>query len=317
MQFSVVVALYNKSQTIGRAIKSILKQSYGELEVVVVDDGSTDNGAKVVENFKDSRMRLVRQNNSGVSSARNKGISIANYSLIAFLDADDVWKPCFLDTIVELIRGYPDAVWYGTNYERKTGNRKVLACNKISSDFIGKTDDFFGLAVGELPIHISSVVIRRAALSRVGMFPEGVKYGEDQDLFCRLALHDPLIYNAKICTTYFLDSENRACKRTIIPEVWPFLKEYKSHLVEVNVDTANSIKKFVARRLLTRAKALKDTGETAEAKQSIADAELTGMLCEHCQKARKYCDTPMPVIRLMIQYRYYMGRVRGLLRRVF
>lgn len=317
MKFSVVIPLYNKSQSIGRAIKSILEQSYNNLEIIVVDDGSTDNGANVVEDFTDPRIRLVRQNNSGVSVARNKGISIANHPLIAFLDADDIWKPWFLETIVELIKHYPEAHWYATNYERSDKGRKVPGFSGTAGDFVGKIDDFFKLAIDELPVHISSVVIRRAVLDKVGMFPTGVKYGEDQDLFCRLALHDQLIYNAKVCTTYFLDSENRACKHILVPEVWPFLKEHKSYLTDANVNTSNSIKKFVARRFLTRAKALKDIGKVQEAKQSIAVAESTGMLGERCKKTSKYCNRPMPIIRLMIKYNFYKGRVRGLFRRVF
>ncbi len=317
MQFSVIIPLYNKSQSIGRAIKSILEQTYKKLEVVVVDDGSTDNGAKVVENFKDSRIRLVRQDNYGVSAARNKGILLANHPFIAFLDADDAWKTWFLKTIVELIKYYPEAYWYATNYERRNKERKVPGFRAAVGISESKIDDFFELAVNELPVHISSVVIRRVVFDRVGVFPVGVKYGEDQDLFCRLALQNPLIYNPKVCATYFLDSENRACKQIIVPEVWPFLKEYRSYLSKVNSNTSDSIKKFVARRFLTRAKALKDLGKSQEARKSIYVAKSTGMLCEQCKKANKYCNRPMPVIRLMLKYKFYTGRVRGLCRRVF
>ncbi|MFW8602213.1 glycosyltransferase family 2 protein [Desulfobacterota bacterium M19] len=317
MQFSVIVPLYNKSRSIGRAVNSILEQTYEKFEVIVVDDGSTDNGVTVVEDFHDSRIRLVRQNNFGVSVARNKGISIASHQLIAFLDADDAWKPWFLQTITELIKRHPKAYWYATNYERQNKGRKVSGFKGVADNLGGEIDNFFELAVDELPVHISSVVIRRAILDRVGMFPVGVKYGEDQDLFCRLALYYPLIYNFKVCATYFLDSENRTCKKIIVPEVWPFLREYKTCLTEVNLKTSEAIKKFVARRFLTRAKALKNVGRSVEAMQAIAVAELTGTLYELCLKTRKYCNRPMPIIRLIIKYKFYAGRVRGLIRKGF
>jgi len=302
---------------VGRAIRSVLEQSYQLFEIIVIDDGSTDNSSTVVEEIADPRIRLIRQENNGVSAARNKGILVAKNTLIAFLDADDAWKPWFLETIALLIKSYPEANWYATNYERRYKSRIIVGCPRIADDFLGKINDFFANALDELPIHISSVVIRRAAFDLVGMFPVGVKYGEDQDLFCRLALHEPLAYCGKICTSYILDSENRACKQLRVPELWPFLKEYEAYLHRVEVDTARSIRSFVARRYLTRAKKLKDMECSEEAKLSLAVAECTGMLPERCQEMHKYCDTPMIVIRLMAQYKYYKGRVQGLIRRIF
>ena len=89
IKFSVIVPLYNKELYIENTILSILKQSYTDFEIIVVDDGSTDNSYEIVERIQDSRIRLVSKKNGGVSAARNYGISLARYSYIVCIDGDD------------------------------------------------------------------------------------------------------------------------------------------------------------------------------------------------------------------------------------
>ena len=91
MKFSIVIPLYNKQDCIRQALDCVFNQSFQDFEVIVVDDGSTDRGAEIVREYKDERLRLVSQKNSGVSAARNAGIAAAHNSWIAFLDADDIW----------------------------------------------------------------------------------------------------------------------------------------------------------------------------------------------------------------------------------
>ena len=90
---SVVIPLYNKEEQIADTLQSIFAQTFQDFEIVIVDDGSTDNSVEEVEKFDDSRIRLIHQTNAGVSAARNRGIEEARGELIAFLDADDEWKP--------------------------------------------------------------------------------------------------------------------------------------------------------------------------------------------------------------------------------
>ena len=102
--FSVVIPLYNKQNYIKETIKSVLNQTFQNFEIVVVNDGSKDDSIKIIESIQDYRIKLVHQENSGVSVARNMGIKEANAKYIAFLDADDLWLPEFLQTIYELIQ---------------------------------------------------------------------------------------------------------------------------------------------------------------------------------------------------------------------
>ena len=114
---SVVVPLFNKADCVERAIRSVLGQTVPCGEIIVVDDGSTDDGYRVVEAIEDSRVKLFRQDNQGPSSARNKGVAEAQGELVAFLDADDEWRPSFLETIVNLRAEYPEAGAYATAYQ--------------------------------------------------------------------------------------------------------------------------------------------------------------------------------------------------------
>src|SRR5512138_2280830 len=100
---SVVIPLFNMAGYVSRAVDSVLRQTRSVAEVIVVDDGSTDEGWKIVESYTDLRVRLIRQTNQGVSAARNRGIAEARNDLIAFLDADDEWKPEFIEVISGLV----------------------------------------------------------------------------------------------------------------------------------------------------------------------------------------------------------------------
>ena len=104
---SGIIPLYNKAESIATALDCVLAQTYQDFEVVVVDDGSTDKGATIVEQYTDPRIRLVCQENAGVSAARNKGIEEAKGEYVAFLDADDEWMPEYLENQYSLTLRYP------------------------------------------------------------------------------------------------------------------------------------------------------------------------------------------------------------------
>src|SRR5690606_11857402 len=106
--FSIVIPLYNKEQSVTNTLQSVLNQTYTEFEVVIVNDGSTDNSVEKVEAFNDPRIRLIHQANAGVSAARNKGIEEAKFEWIAFLDADDLWMENHLSTLRNMIETYPE-----------------------------------------------------------------------------------------------------------------------------------------------------------------------------------------------------------------
>jgi glycosyltransferase involved in cell wall biosynthesis len=219
LKFTVVVPLYNKENHIARAINSVLNQSHQEFELIVVDDGSTDFGIREVKRFHDPRIRLIQQFNSGVSSARNKGISLAQYDFIGFLDADDAWKPGFLERICLLIEKYPEAGAFATAYEiiNKMSKRVIpKSILSISKGWEGIADDYFKLALKGPLISASSVVIPKEIFNKIGMFREEIKRGEDLDMWCRVALNYDIVFSNQICATYYHNTNNRVCDRKAI-----------------------------------------------------------------------------------------------------
>lgn len=112
--FSVVIPLYNKKHTIRECIASVLSQSYQDFELLVIDDGSTDNSFQVLSEYSDNRIRIVQQSNGGVSSARNLGLKLAKSKYVALLDADDLWMPDYLEKMNSFIEAYPFCALYGS-----------------------------------------------------------------------------------------------------------------------------------------------------------------------------------------------------------
>ena len=98
-RFSVIIPVYNKEKYLSKTIESVLQQSFLDFEIIIINDGATDSSEKIIEGFKDPRIQYIKQENQGVSAARNAGIKAANTNYIALLDADDIWKENYLEKI--------------------------------------------------------------------------------------------------------------------------------------------------------------------------------------------------------------------------
>ena len=122
---SIVIPLYNKGPHISRTIQSVLNQTEQNFEIIVVDGQSTDEGPEIVKSFEDPRILFFEQIGSGVSSARNEGISHSRSDFVAFLDADDEWMPDHLETLLRLRETYPEAGAYTTAYLVKYPNSQI------------------------------------------------------------------------------------------------------------------------------------------------------------------------------------------------
>ena len=204
---SIIIPLYNKADSIGRALESIFAQSYRDFEVVVVDDGSTDGGAAIVAQCTDPRVRLIRQANGGVSAARNRGIAEAKGGYVAFLDADDEWMPEFLEEIVALQRAYPECRAQATNYVFcSRGVKSPTILRKLPfTEGRGVLTNYFEVAsCSHPPVCSICVCIERALLQEIGGFPLGIKSGEDLLTWARIAVRTQWAYSMRECAVYNL-----------------------------------------------------------------------------------------------------------------
>ena len=203
---SVIIPNYNNAHYLERAIQSILNQTYTDYEIIVVDDGSTDNSRDVVGKFGE-KVRYIWQENKGLGGARNTGILASDTELIGLLDADDEWRPTFLEKMMALVQSRPDAVVYfsGAQGMDSEGNdlpqffgRKITT-NEIYDDFLRANF-----------IIPSTVLFRRAVVVAAGLFEEknrGLHGCEDWDLWLRLAPSHPFAGTAESLTRYRLHTQ--------------------------------------------------------------------------------------------------------------
>lgn len=206
---SIVIPLYNKEKTIVRTLRSILAQNVDDYEIIIVDDGSTDNSLAQVNTIKDDRIKVISQKNSGVSAARNRGIREAKGEYIGFIDADDEWDIDYLDSQLYLINNYADCDVFSTNYrfEDCRGKHYKTIINRLP--FENKTDgilsNYFEVSsCSHVPVWTSAVIIRREALLDVNGFPSGIKSGEDLLTWAKLAVKFKIAYTVIPHATYHL-----------------------------------------------------------------------------------------------------------------
>jgi len=237
---SVVVPLYNKELHIKRTINSVLAQTIQDFELVIIDDGSTDKSADIVKSFTDSRIRLIQQKNKGVSAARNKGIEKAKADLVSFLDADDEWTPIFLETVLTLWDKYPEAGAYVTAYLfcNSKGETRIAKYKEIPpSPWEGLMKSYFlSTAKGEHPICSSAVCIPKKILMMEKGFKVRASWGEDDDMWGRIALKYPIAFSWRIGAIYHKGAENRACNLKEIVE-HPFIETAEQAIIKGNVQS--------------------------------------------------------------------------------
>ena len=185
-KISVIIPAYNVSSTIKSTVQSVLKQSFSDFELIVIDDGSTDNTKEIVRDIKDSRIKLFSYYNGGLSVARNRGLKQATGEYIAFLDADDLWTEDKLEKQLAVLQANPKAgvAYSWTRYIDEQGNM-LYDCNPIA---------FEGNVLGQLLLtnflhNGSNPLICSQAVKLVGEFDPKLKSSEDWDYYLRLAAH--------------------------------------------------------------------------------------------------------------------------------
>lgn len=208
-KYTIIIPLYNKGEFIVKTVYSVLQQSFSDFELIVVNDGSKDNGPALLKEIDDPRFILINKENGGVSSARNVGIRNAKGDWITFLDADDILYPFALETYEYVIQNYPgyDFIVAATDQSQK----KYPSTNEIR---IIEDYDYENAASyakhGFSLVNTDCICIRKTLLDMVGYFNEQYTHGEDQDLWKRLSEASPLVKIDKAVAFYVTDIVNNS-----------------------------------------------------------------------------------------------------------
>ncbi len=273
MRCSVIIPLYNKQAFINDALQSIINQQYQNFEVIVVDDGSTDNGPAQVSALQDPRIQLIKQTNAGVSCARNRGIELATGELVCFLDADDWYHPLYLETVVTMAERHVNINFFATYFLWfKQLDAPVINWNpEYCADYQLIDNLYYHWKKFGAILHINSIAVRRDFLTTFQpCFPPGESMGEDQDLWFRLSEKSDLLYCPSPLVAY-RNTEGSLCATYKAVNLLPLY-----HRIEQRVFTAEMPEKLRASALrvvtdakVTRARNLLMTGRRYDACKAL------------------------------------------------
>ncbi len=264
-RISVVMPLYNKSAEVERALRSVINQSLAPREIIVVDDGSTDDSRAIVERIiaecKDVKIKLICQANSGVSAARNRGINEAAGDYVAFLDADDEWLSGYIAEVCRLMTYYPDGDAYSTAFYIVNRDRRVVAPVPQTEGVINPAEEALQ---GRYPIIPSTATVRRSTLNTIGGFPVGMRLGEDQWVWTRIMQQvGSFIFSPMSLVCYSRTATNRSASI--------YRREQTEHSIAelYNVAQDDVLNEYIARVGIGKAITQSVRGGTEDARQAI------------------------------------------------
>lgn len=214
INFSIIIPLYNKAQSVKSTILSVLNQSYKNFELIIVNDGSTDKSLEVVSEIKDERMRIYSIPNGGVSNARNFGISVSVYEYITFLDADDLWYENALEEFKYLIDNFTEAQVFFTSHTLNIKSingrtRRYYVDNFFKQNSISYARNTTAICC------TGCVAIKSSCLKQIGGFNTKLNHGEDIDLWEQLSKRYKIAKSEVVTLLYRMDAENRSDKTNI------------------------------------------------------------------------------------------------------
>lgn len=304
LYFSIIIPLFNKQNQIENTIKSVLNQTYTYYEIIVINDGSTDESVSKVLEFKDSRIQVYNQKNQGAAVARNLGIEKAKHDYIAFLDADDLWMENHLETLNTLILNFPDCGIYCSRYKIKTSKNhfQIPHYNGVENSYIGIVENYF---FSNRPFRItwtSSLVIPKEILSKNGGFTSGVTNGEDLELWTKVGINNQVAITNLITAIYNFDIPNSLAKKDINSMKLMDFEQFKT-AEEKNPH----LKKFLDLYRIEYALQYKIAGTKTISMQLYSDIDKKNIKL----KSKIVFQLPRKILLILLQLKQYL-RIKGI-----
>ncbi len=274
---SVHIPCYNSEKYISETIKSVLAQSFGDFELIIINDGSRDRTEEIVKSFQDSRIRYLYQENRGLSAARNRAVSVSGGEFIAFLDHDDLWMPDKLEKQIAVFEKDTDIALVYTNYY------KLYPDGKKALGLRGEQPQgrVFEQLLRQYTVSLTTAMVRRKALLELGdLFNEKLRIFEDYDVFMRIIFRHKVAYLRQPLTIYRIhDDRATYLFRSSYPDEFEFavenLKKIEPDFVDRHSDTLRYLQASISH---LRAKiAMEKTNGAREARHYLRPYRLVSV----------------------------------------
>lgn len=296
--FSIVIPVFNKEKFVAKTLKSVLAQTFSDFEIIVVNDGSTDESEASIAEIKDERIRYFSKQNEGVAVARNFGIEKASTDFICFLDADDYWYPDFLETMHRYSWKLPEQKVFAAAIEIETQNKVLKAQYSISKNSDFGIVNFFEASQKECVLWTSSICIHKSVFAKVGEFDTNIKHGEDTELWIRIGLHFPVVFIHKILARYIYDAQSVSRKQNYFFEKYTFEK-YASE------ESKNpALKQYMDLNRFSAVVKCKLNGDSKLANEVASGIDLGNL----SQKKRMLLRLPGFVLKMLIGMQQVFGK---------
>lgn len=300
-KISVIIPLFNKGFIISETLQSVLAQTFTDFEIIIVNDGSTDNGFEIVSQFTDNRIKLFQQENKGAAAARNLGIEKATGELIAFLDADDYWFPNHLEELMKLYTDFPNCGMYGSRYLMKISEKKTIKTTYlplVSNDFRGILPDFFKASKAYRVGLTSAIAIPKRILQNNFLFNLEISSGQDLELYTKIAIDKSVAITNLFTVEYNFSLDNQLSKTPISKKKLMHFEQF--HAFECNNE---SLKKFLDFYRLEYALQFRVAGDIEKSNFYLKD-----ITTEIPIKTKVLLSTPIFILQLLLKVKHLLKK---------
>lgn len=308
--FSVIIPVFNGADFVSRAVDSALAQTFGALEIIVVDDGSTDDTLRVLSRYADRpAVRVISQPNGGAAAARNTAMAAARGAYFAFLDADDLWDSDHLSVIAAMIRAYPDAGLCATRERALLPSGALTESSGFSERHPGvhRFEDFpaeYAADRGAKCFNSTGTVIRADAALRCGGFHVGCRIGEDLALALKVSLYYPVVLSSRPTTLYDRRRSHVTAESSFDPD-WYFFEEAETLLRDPSVPQTrrDSFGRVMDWFRMRRVRHYLIDGRRADARRALHDIRSRRGLRKDLLLTELLFPLPTPLIRRLFLLR--------------